>query len=104
CRVAGHEHVYVAGDCGSYPGPDWMPKQAHMAELQARAAARNLLDTLAGRPAGASFEAELMCIIDGLDNGTLVWRTERRNLMLPSMRAMHWAKRFFERLYLAKYR
>lgn len=104
CRVAGHEHVYVAGDCGSFPGPDWMPKQAHMAELQARAAARNLLDVLAGRPAKASFEAELMCIIDALDNGTLVWRTERRNLMLPSMRAMHWAKRFFERLYLAKYR
>jgi len=25
----------VAGDSGSFPGPDWMPKQAHMADLQA---------------------------------------------------------------------
>ncbi len=104
CRVIGQEHVYVAGDCGSFPAPDWMPKQAHMAELQGRAAARNLLDALAGRPVQASFEPELMCIIDALDTGTLVWRTERRRLMLPSARTMHWAKRFFEKLYLAKYR
>ncbi|MCG3168697.1 MAG: Sulfide-quinone reductase [Pseudomonadales bacterium] len=104
CRVPGHDHVYVCGDCGSYPGPDWMPKQAHMAELQARVAVRNLLDALAGRPVQAAFRAELMCIIDALDSGTLVWRTERRTVTLPPMRAMHWAKRFFERVYLAKYR
>lgn len=105
CRIIGQQHAYVAGDCGSFPAaPDWMPKQAHMAELQARAAARNLLDGLAGRPAQASFETELMCIIDALDRGTLVWRTERRRLMLPPTRAMHWAKRLFEKLYLAKYR
>ena len=36
CRVPGFERVYVAGDAGSFPGPDWMPKQAHMADLQAR--------------------------------------------------------------------
>jgi sulfide:quinone oxidoreductase len=41
CCVPGHQRVYVAGDSGSFPGPDWMPKQAHMADLQARAAARN---------------------------------------------------------------
>ncbi|CAG0949479.1 partial sulfide:quinone oxidoreductase, partial [Rhodocyclaceae bacterium] len=35
CRVEGKERVYVAGDAGSFPGPDWMPKQAHMADLQA---------------------------------------------------------------------
>ena len=34
-RVEGPARVYVAGDAGSYPGPDWMPKQAHMADLQA---------------------------------------------------------------------
>jgi sulfide:quinone oxidoreductase len=35
CRVEGARHVYVVGDSGSFPGPDWMPKQAHMADLQA---------------------------------------------------------------------
>ncbi len=27
CRVPGFERVYVVGDAGSFPGPDWMPKQ-----------------------------------------------------------------------------
>jgi len=104
CRVEGQEHVYVVGDSGSFPGPDWSPKQAHMADLQARAAAQNLLDGLAGRAQAASFEPELACIIDALDQGTLVWRTPRRNVVLPPSRVFHWAKRAFEWRYLQRYR
>ncbi len=104
CRVEGQEHVYVVGDSGSFPGPDWSPKQAHMADLQARAAAQNLLDGLAGRAQTASFEPELACIIDALDQGTLVWRTPRRNVVLPPSRVFHWAKRAFEWRYLQRYR
>ena len=40
CQVEGMDRVYVAGDAGSFPGPEWMPKQAHMADLQAVAAAK----------------------------------------------------------------
>ena len=104
CRVAGFERVYVVGDSGSFPGPDWMPKQAHMADLQAAAAPQNLIDGLAGRPQTTGFKVELACIIDALGTGTLVWRTEQRNLLLPPLRLMHWAKRGFERRYLAQYR
>ena len=32
CAVKGCDKVFVAGDAGSYPGPDWLPKQAHMAD------------------------------------------------------------------------
>ena len=104
CRVPGHESVYVVGDSGSYPGPDWMPKQAHMADLQARAAAQNLLAGLAGGAQEATFKVELMCIIDALDTGTLVWRTPTRNLLLPPLRIFHWLKGRFEKRYLAQYR
>jgi len=104
CRVEGAERVYVAGDSGSFPGPDWMPKQAHMADLQAAAVAENLLAELGGREPSATFKVELMCIVDSIDRGTLVMRTPERNLVLPSLRAMHWAKRGFERMYLRKYR
>nr|MDP2190878.1 FAD-dependent oxidoreductase [Rhodoferax sp.] len=103
CRVEGAEHVYVVGDSGSFPGPDWMPKQAHMADLQAAAAATNLLAELRGEAASATFKVELICIIDALDQGTLVWRTPQRNIILPSSRVFHWVKRAFERLYLRKY-
>ena len=102
--MPGCERVYVAGDSGSFPGPDWMPKQAHMADLQAAAAAENLLAELKGRTPTATFKVELMCIVDSIDSGTFVMRTEQRNVILPRMRAMHWAKRGFERIYLRKYR
>ena len=104
CQAEGMDKVYVAGDSGSFPGPDWMPKQAHMADLQAEAAVVNLVAELAGKPASQSFKAELLCIIDSRDKGMLVLRTEKRNFILPSMLPLHWAKRYFEWAYLRKYR
>lgn len=104
CRVPGFERVYVAGDSGSFPGPDWMPKQAHMADLQARAAARNLAAELQGREPTETFKVELICIVDTNDSGMLVARTENRNIVLPAMRPFHWMKRGFEWWYLRQYR
>ncbi len=104
CRVSGMEKVYVAGDSGSFPGPEWMPKQAHMADLQARAAVTNLVAELRGEPAEATFRAELVCIVDSQRAGMLVTRTESRNFMLPPMRLLHWVKRAYEWWYLRQYR
>ena len=104
CKVPLQEAVYVAGDSGSFPGPEWMPKQAHMADLQAEAAAANLLDELDGRPASHTFKVELMCIVDSLDKGMMVSRTPQRSRVLPPSRLMHWAKRLFEWWYLRHYR
>lgn len=104
CKVAGMDNVYVAGDSGSYPGPDWLPKQAHMADLQAAAAAKNLLDEFNGKQASHSFKAELICIVDSQNSGILVARTEKWNLVLPRMRIFHWLKRFFEWWYLRQYK
>jgi sulfide:quinone oxidoreductase len=99
-QVAGMERVYVAGDAGSYPGPDWMPKQAHMADLQAKAAVNNIKLNLAGKDASEQFKVELICIVDTLDKGILVYRDESRGIVLPAMTPMHWAKSIFEKIYL----
>ena len=104
CQAEGMDKVYVAGDSGSFPGPDWMPKQAHMADLQAETAVDNLLGEFAGKTASETFKAELLCIIDSCDKGMLVARTEKRNFIVPPMLPLHWAKRFFEKMYLRKYR
>ena len=104
CQVEGMDKVYVAGDSGSFPGPDWMPKQAHMADLQASTAAANLLAELAGKTASESFKVELLCIIDSYNKGMLVARTPKRNFILPQMLPLHWVKRYFEWMYLRKYR
>jgi sulfide:quinone oxidoreductase len=104
CRVEGMEQVYVAGDSGSFPGPEWMPKQAHMADLQAAAAAKNLLAEFAGSEPTETFKVELVCIVDSQTSGMLVARTPTRNLVMPNMRIFHWLKRFFEWWYLRQYR
>ena len=104
CQVEGMDKVYVAGDSGSFPGPDWMPKQAHMADLQAGTAVSNLLGELAGKTVSETFKVELLCIIDSHDKGMLVARTEKRNFILPPMLPLHWTKRLFEWMYLKKYK
>ena len=104
CRVPGFDCTFVTGDGGSFPGPDWLPKQAHQADLQAEVAARNLLRTLRGEPAEEAFTAELVCIVDTLDRGLLVTRKGSGGRALPPLRMMHWAKAAFEKRYLRRYR
>jgi len=104
CQVEGAERVYVAGDSGSFPGPGWLPKQAHMANLQAVAATANLSTELQGGTPSKTFKAELMCIVDSRNKGMLITRTEKRGFLLPSSIVFHWAKRLFEWTYLRKYR
>lgn len=104
CRVKDMPAVYVVGDSGSFPGPDWMPKQAHMADLQGETAAANLLAELAGEIPQQTFKVELLCIVDSLDAGMLVRRTLDSEMSLPPLGLMHSAKSFFESWYLRKYR
>ena len=104
CQVENWDKVYVAGDSGSYPGPEWMPKQAHMADLQAEAAAANLLAELNGKPVEQTFKSELLCIIDSYNSGSTVLRTEKYNIVTPPSVVFHWVKRLFEWKYLHKYR
>jgi sulfide:quinone oxidoreductase len=104
CRVPGFKGIYAVGDGGSHPGPEWLPKQAHMADLQAEAAAKNLLAEQQGQEAQHLFKTELICIIDTLDKGVLVYRGPKRGLLMPKLRVFNWAKRLFEWNYLRAYR
>lgn len=98
--VPGFERVFVVGDSGSYPAPDWAPKQAHMADLMASAAVKNMASALAGQSLLATFEWELICVMDMLDRAVLVFRNERRQFISPPCRLLHFAKRLFEWWYL----
>ena len=104
CQVEGADKVFVSGDSGSFPGPEWMPKQAHMADLQAEAAAKNALDVLDNRSATNTFKIELMCIVDSNNKGMYVSRSLTGGLMLPNCRLMHIAKKVFGWWYLRQYR
>jgi sulfide:quinone oxidoreductase len=77
-----------------------MPKQAHMADLQAEAAAKNILSEQKTH----EFKTELICIVDTLDKGMLVYRSPKKTRLMPKLRLFNWAKRFFEWNYLRSYR
>nr|CRH07333.1 putative FAD-dependent pyridine nucleotide-disulphide oxidoreductase [Candidatus Magnetococcus massalia] len=96
CRAAGAEQVYVAGDAGSLPGPEWKAKQGYGAGMQAAAAAQNLFQELHGGSPSASYKNELLCVVDTLDTGMWVQRTPKSNFILPPLRAMHYVKRAME--------
>jgi len=102
-RIENHPNIYVAGDSGSFPGPAWLPKQAHMADLQAEAAIKNMLSDMAGRPEQHQFKVELICIVDSISTGVLVYRDMKRAIAFKC-RLFHWAKLLFERLYLRSIR
>ena len=103
-KVEGYENVYVAGDAGSFPGPEWQAKQAHAADLQATAAAKNLVKSLNGQTDFEEFKHELICIVDTLSHGILIKRTDKGTTLLPPCRLLHFAKRAFEWMYLRQYR
>jgi sulfide:quinone oxidoreductase len=103
-RVEGLTNTFVAGDSGSFPGPEWQAKQAHAADLQAVCAAKNLVKSLNGKTDFETFKHELICIIDSNDEGIMVKRTEKGGYILPPLKFMHLAKRFFEWQYLRQYR
>ena len=103
-QVEGLENTYVAGDAGSFPGPDWQAKQAHAADLQAVSAANNLVKSLNGQTDFEAFKHELICIVDTLKHGIFIKRTESGTTLLPPLRLLHFAKRMFEWLYLRQYR
>ncbi|MBF0110198.1 MAG: FAD-dependent oxidoreductase [Magnetococcales bacterium] len=102
--VKGTQNVYVAGDAGSFPGPDWRAKQAHMARLQATAAAENLFAQLHGKKAVHTFRTELICIVDTENTGIFVSRFPRFGLILPPLYAMHLVKQGLEWWSLRQYR
>ncbi len=104
CQVPGFPGVYVVGDAASYPeSPDWLPKQGHSADLQAQAAAHNAWEFLAGKEPVKKFRNELICIVDSLDGGNLVYRSPSLAKIIPGS-YWHLAKRAFEWRYLANYR
>ncbi len=104
CQIKGSDNIFVAGDSGSFPGPEWMPKQAHMADLQAEAAAKNILLALENKQIKHTFKVELICIVDSLNKGMLVKRTIDKSLVLQPSALFHYAKRIFSWWYLRSYK
>ena len=70
-QAKGLENVFAAGDCASHENPPpWVPHQAHMAQLRAQAAAKNIKAVLNGTQATHTYRYELSCIMN-LENDAM---------------------------------
>jgi len=64
-QAKGLNNVFAAGDCGNHENPpQWVPHQAHMAQLRAEAAAKNMRSTLKGDEPTNTYRFELSCIMN----------------------------------------
>lgn len=104
-KVNGWDKTYVAGDGGSFPGPDWQPKLGLAAEIQAKTAAHNLVNELnGGGKTAKSISHKLVYLIDTLDGGIVLKRTQKGSKIIPRKFFFHHAKRLLEWVSLRKIR
>ncbi|MDT8437916.1 MAG: FAD-dependent oxidoreductase [Wenzhouxiangellaceae bacterium] len=104
CRVTGLDRVYAVGDIASHPGPDWLPRRGHNADLHAAVAARNLHAELGDKPVSRRIRPEMMAVLDMHDRAMLIARKGGLRITLPTFFGFHWLKRAFSWNYVRKYR
>jgi sulfide:quinone oxidoreductase len=46
---------------------------------------------------------EIVCVLDDLDRGVLVYRDAARQVVLPPLRVAYWLKPALERMFLRRY-
>ncbi|WP_298139976.1 hypothetical protein [Acidiferrobacter sp.] len=105
-QVPGLTRVLAAGDCaGHEASPPWVPHQAHMAKLRAKAAAANLRQILGGASPSHRYRHELSCILDMADDALWMHRSEDgrppfHNLFPRRSRRLISVKSTFEKAFL----
>ena len=95
CLVAGTGNVYAAGDVAALEGPPWHAKQGHLAEVMAHTAAHNMIMSEQGKAErwGYQRHVAIVCLMDTGSGAALVYRSARRNWILPLPVVGHWLKR-----------
>ncbi|HKZ81599.1 MAG TPA: hypothetical protein VJ124_25245, partial [Pyrinomonadaceae bacterium] len=99
-RVKGVEQMYAAGDCVNLSGP----KLGHMAVHQAEVAAVNIAAEIKGQAAAASYNHEMMLVIDEGSQESIylhkgLWDDEPATV--KQGRFWSWAKRIHEKYWQA---
>ncbi|MEO2068060.1 MAG: FAD-dependent oxidoreductase [Desulfurobacteriaceae bacterium] len=87
CEVVGtNETVWAIGDSAAIDGPSWKAKQGHLAEVMGRIVARNIYYKEKGFNKREEYLSHLsiVCLMDmGTMGGALVYRDDKRSVMLP---------------------
>ncbi len=101
-RVSNIERTYAVGDCVNFDGP----KLGHMAVRQGEVAAENLVAEIEGRALSASYDHEMMLVVDAAGRDSIflrkdLWSDDPADIKQGKFWA--WAKRMEERYWKAKH-
>jgi sulfide:quinone oxidoreductase len=105
-QAKGLKNVFAAGDCASHENPPpWVPHQAHMAQLRAQAAAKNIKAALKGTQATHTYRYELSCIMNLENDAMWLYMAEDDkppfwNVFPRRSKKLIALKNTFEKLYL----
>ncbi len=87
--------VFAIGDSVALDGPDWRAKQGHIAEVMGRNVAANIDAMTKGLERRESYihHLNILCIMDGGNGASFVFRNDKGGRMLPLPVVGHWLKK-----------
>ena len=88
-------NIYAIGDIASLEGYEWRAKQGHIAEVMARNVAHNIYERERGTNdfKGYNSHLNILCVMDSGDGAAMIYRDEKRALMIPMPFIGHWLKK-----------
>jgi sulfide:quinone oxidoreductase len=95
CQVEGFSDIYAVGDIASIEGAEWRAKQGHLAEAMGRAVAFNLKNIRDGKSERETYAAHMniICLMDNGKNAALVYRSAKKEMMVPLPFCGHFFKK-----------
>lgn len=94
CEVIDTPDVYAIGDAAALEGPGWAAKQGHVAEVMASNVAYNILQKIQNTNKKKSYieHLNIMCVLDIGNGAILVFRNNKKQIMIPMPIVGHWMK------------
>ncbi len=95
CCVENHNNIYAIGDAAAIIGHPWAAKQGHVAEVMADVSTFNFHHGLLGRENRLSYwnKLHIICVMDSGDGAAFVFRSEKKEWMIPLPVVGHWLKK-----------
>jgi sulfide:quinone oxidoreductase len=95
-QVEGFENIFAVGDVAKLDGPDWRAKQGHIAEVQGRNAAQNIIikeNNLPFNLKGYKNHLNILCVMDSGDGAVFMYKDNKKAWAVPMPIIGHWLKK-----------
>ncbi len=95
CQVENNKNIFAIGDSAALVNLPWAAKQGHIAEVMADVSTFNFHNSLIGSTKRKSYldKLHILCIMDTGDGAAIVFRNDKKEIMIPLPVVGHWLKK-----------